>query len=122
MQISDIHRNIGRIKPGIRIAHWNEDGFKVGCREAGCIPFYSPCCGGAPGRHFPCKHLIGPPPFYARASNPPPFCAGRASQGGVQKVEVPADYPDLSPNPRSRQYHATQDEFRRGFKRAASRS
>ena len=27
-----------------------EDGFRVGCREAGCIPFYSPCCGGAPGR------------------------------------------------------------------------
>ena len=69
-----------------------EDGFKVGCREAGCIPFYSPCCGGAPGRHFPCKHLVGPPTFYSSASSLPPFCADRASQGGVTAVDVPKDY------------------------------
>ena len=30
--------------------------------------------------------------------------------GGVEKLEVPADYPDLSPNPRSRQYHKIDDE------------
>ena len=98
-----------------------EDGFRVGC-GAGCIPFYSPCCGGAPGRHFPCKHLIPPPTFYSRAAETPPFCAGRSTMGDVTVVDVPSDYPDISPNPRSRQYHATLDEFRRGFKRAASAS
>ena len=90
-----------------------EDGFRVGCRDPGCIPFYSPCCGGLPGRHFPCKHLIPPPPFHARAAEEPPFCQGRASQAGVQVVPVPADYPDISPNPRSRQYHKITDEFRK---------
>ena len=98
-----------------------EDGFKVGCPASqGCIPFYSPCCGGAPGRHFPCKHLIPPPAFYSTASDLPSFCANRKSMGGVEKLEVPADYPDLSPNPRSRQYHKIDDEFRRGFKRQAN--
>ena len=97
-----------------------EDGFRVGC-GAGCIPFYSPCCGGAPGRHFLCKHLIAPPPNYARASDAPPFCANRGSME-VKTVDVPADYPDLSPNPKSRQYNAISDEFRRGFKREASKS
>jgi len=98
-----------------------EDGFRVGCRDPGCIPFYSPCCGGAPGRHFPCKHLIGPPQFYARASDNPPFCANRA-ESSVSVVDVPADYPDISPNPRSRQYNKVDDEFRRGFKRKAVES
>ena len=86
----------------------------------GCVPFYSPCCGGAPGRHFPCKHLVPPPAFHSRAIQVPPFCEGRENMGGVQVLDVPRDYPDLSPNPRSRQYHATQDEFRRGFKRAGT--
>ena len=44
------------------------------------------------------------------------------TMGDVTVVDVPSDYPDISPNPRSRQYHATLDEFRRGFKRAASAS
>ena len=91
-----------------------EDGFKVGCRGPDCIPFYSPCCHGAPGRSFPCKYLQRAPEFYAHASQPPDFCAGRGTMGGVITHEVPADYPDLSPNPRSRQFHAIKDEFRRG--------
>jgi len=41
-----------------------EDGFKVG---PGGIPFYSPCCHGAPGRHFPCVWLHPAPKFYAQA-------------------------------------------------------
>jgi hypothetical protein len=98
-----------------------EDGFKVGCPVSqGCIPFYSPCCGGAPGRHFPCKHLVGPPAFYSSASQGAPFCADRTSQGSVVTMEVPADYPDLSPNPRSRQFHHIQDEFRSGFRRGST--
>jgi len=90
-----------------------EDGFKVG---PGGIPFYSPCCHGAPGRHFPCVWLHPAPKFYAQAETPPPFCANRANAPVVQ-LEVPADYPDLSPNPMSRQFHKVTDEFRAGFKR-----
>ena len=30
VQISDINRNIARIKPTLRMVHWNEDAFKVG--------------------------------------------------------------------------------------------
>jgi hypothetical protein len=90
-----------------------EDGACVGPR-AGCIPFYSPCCHGTPGRSFPCKFLIGPPPFHSSADKPPPFCEGRAKDGDVQLVEVPSNYPDLSPNPFSRQFHTIQDEFRKG--------
>jgi len=97
-----------------------EDGFKVGCRDRDCIPFYSPCCHGQPGRSFPCKYLVAPPKFYARADSPPDFCRNRASAGGVVAVDLPKSYPDLSPNPRSRQFHAVQDEFRKGFKRAAA--
>ena len=95
-----------------------EDGFCVGPRQ-GCIPFYSPCCHGPPGRSFPCKYLNGPPKFYSRADDPPPFCTGRAAMGGVERLEVPTNYPDLSPNPKSRQFHKVEDEFRKGFRRAA---
>jgi len=89
-----------------------EDGACVGPKK-GCIPFYSPCCHGAPGRSFPCKHLQRPPDFYSRASQPPPFCANRAA-GAVTQVDVPKDYPDLSPNPYSRQFHTIKDDFRKG--------
>jgi hypothetical protein len=81
---------------------------------------------------------------------PPPFCANRGSMPvtqvevstahlvcchvcnaenrwyGVHKLhaqmllQVPTNYPDLSPNPMSRQFHAVTDEFRVGFKRKAT--
>ena len=54
------------------------------------------------------------PPFHSSADKPPPFCEGRAKDGDVQLVEVPSNYPDLSPNPFSRQFHTIQDEFRKG--------
>jgi len=95
-----------------------EDGFKVG---PGGIPFYSPCCHGAPGRHFPCKWLIPQPQYHPHAHSPPDFCADRASTPVVQE-KVPSDYPDLSPNPMSRQFHAVTDEFRKGFKRTGASS
>ena len=47
----------------------------------GCVPFYAPCCHGAPGRHFPCKYLVPAPEFPADASSPPHFCKGRPSGG-----------------------------------------
>ena len=94
--------------------------YEDGGYDAGrVVPFYSPCCSGRPGHFFPCKHLVPPPEFYGRASNPPPFCAGRQA-GRVEAMPPPSDYPDLSPNPRSRQFHAVQDEFRAGFKRKAA--
>ena len=95
--------------------------YEDGGYDAGrVIPFYSPCCSGRPGHFFPCKHLVPPPQFYSQASDPPRFCDGRAG-GKVEATEPPADYPDLSPNPRSRQFHHVEDEFRRGFKRKGSR-
>jgi len=94
-----------------------EDGFKVG---PGGIPFYSPCCSGAPGRHFPCKFLISPPTFYSTASPRPSICKD-VEDTRITKVPVPSDYPDLSPNPRSRQFHKTIDEFRKGHKRSTAR-
>ncbi|KAL1518521.1 hypothetical protein AB1Y20_002810 [Prymnesium parvum] len=90
-----------------------EDGFKVG---PGGIPFYSPCCHGAPGRHFPCKWLRPPPDFHPNAHSPPDFCANRKSMSVVRE-EVPQNYPDLSPNPMSRLFHSVTDEFRKGFRR-----
>jgi hypothetical protein len=89
-----------------------EDGYRVPQE----IPFYSPCC-GTPPRAFPCKHLIAPPPTYADASKPPPFCEAKHAAQKVEALEVPADYPDMSPNPGSRQFHKVEDEFRKGFKR-----
>ncbi len=86
-----------------------EDGFRVPQE----IPFYSPCC-GTPPRAFPCKYLVKPPTIYPYADKAPEFCANRAKAGGVTEVEVPKDYPDLSPNPRSRQFHSIRDEFRKG--------
>lgn len=86
-----------------------EDGFKVG---PGGIPFYSPCCHGAPGRHFPCKYLVSPPQIYSEASQHPPFCTESAAVEGVREESVPASYPDLSPNPGSRQFHKVVDDFR----------
>ena len=65
------------------------------------------------------SHLVPPPQFYPHASDAPRFCDSRAS-GKVVASEPPSDYPDLSPNPRSRQFHTVQDEFRRGFKHSAS--
>jgi len=62
-----------------------EDGFKVG---TGGIPFYSPCCHGAPGRHFPCKYLIPPPPFFSDAKSPPQFCSASDQTAAVQEVTV----------------------------------
>ena len=86
----------------------------------GAIPFYSPCCHDAPGRHFPCKHLNGPPKFYGDArADRPPFCPAAGMTPRVTALPVPADYPDISPNPRSRQFHEVVDEFRSGFKRSA---
>jgi hypothetical protein len=81
------------------------------------VPFYAPCCHGAPGRHFPCEHLIPAPAFYGDAnSNRPPFCPAPDTHGStpaVQELQVPLDYPDISPNPRSRQFHAYVDTFRK---------
>ena len=116
------------------------------------MPYYAPCCHGAPGRHFPCKYLVqapglpsnpspnhnhspGPSPkpspkpkpkpkpkpnlaqapgFPSDASNPPDFCKGRPSGGGViSHGPRPDDYPDLSPNPRSRHFHKYVDTFNR---------
>jgi hypothetical protein len=82
----------------------------VGCRDKDCIPFYSPCCHGAPGRHFPCKYLASPPPVYA-STGAAPFCK-RRPEVKVLPMKVPDDYPDLSPNPRSRHFHKTVDQFR----------
>jgi hypothetical protein len=86
-----------------------EDGFKVG---PGGIPFYSPCCHGAPGRHFPCKYLVGPPAFHADARKQPAFCADRKEVAvRVSTSRRPADYPDVSPLPRSRLYQRWTDAF-----------
>lgn len=83
----------------------------------GCVPFYAPCCHGAPGRHFPCEHLIAAPAFYGDAnSNRPPFCPAPDPHGAtpaVEELQVPLDYPDISPNPRSRQFHKFVDTFRK---------
>ena len=80
----------------------------------GCVPYYAPCCHGAPGRHFPCKYLVPPPGFPSDASAPPDFCKTRPSGGGViSHGPRPDDYPDLSPNPRSRHFHKYVDKFNR---------
>lgn len=80
----------------------------------GCVPYYAPCCHGAPGRHFPCKYLVPPPGFPSDASAPPDFCKARPSGGGViSHGPRPDDYPDLSPNPRSRHFHKYVDKFNR---------
>ncbi len=84
-----------------------EDGLKVG---NGGIPFYSPCCHGLPGRFFPCVHSKPPPTF--DFTNPPDYCAARLSTSpAAEERPVPADYPDLSPNPRSRHFHKFVDNF-----------
>ena len=78
------------------------------------MPYYAPCCHGAPGRHFPSKYLVPPPGFPADASAPPDFCKARPSGGGViSHGPRPDDYPDLSPNPRSRHFHKFVDKFNR---------
>ena len=63
-----------------------------------------------PGRHFPCKYLVPPPPTYA-STGAAPFCKRRPAVK-VLEMKVPADYPDISPNPRSRHFHKTVDHFR----------
>jgi tubulin epsilon len=30
LQVSDINRNIARLKPSLNLIHWNTDGFKIG--------------------------------------------------------------------------------------------
>ena len=48
------------------------------------------------------------------ASAPPDFCKARPSGGGViSHGPRPDDYPDLSPNPRSRHFHKFVDKFNR---------
>ena len=79
----------------------------------GCVPFYAPCCHGAPGRHFPCKYLVPAPGFQFDARNAPEFCAGRQgfADALVSQQPRPTDYPDFSPNPRSRHFHKYVDDF-----------
>ena len=92
-----------------------EDATPTSCvgPRAGCVPFYAPCCHGAPGRHFPCKYLVEPPPFPHDANKPPDWCAGRpAAPKLLAETPRPADYPDISPNPRSRHFHKYVDNFK----------
>jgi hypothetical protein len=42
MQISDINRNIARIKPTLQMVHWNEDAFKVGLCDVPPVRLFVP--------------------------------------------------------------------------------
>jgi len=44
-KISDIHRNVNRLRPGLKMIHWNQEGFKVGlCNVAPSGMPYSLLC------------------------------------------------------------------------------
>lgn len=45
MSIADMNRNVARLKPNLRMVHWNSDGFKLGiCSTPPVGINNSPCC------------------------------------------------------------------------------
>ena len=44
MSIADVNRNVMRLKPNLRMVHWNSDGFKLGICSKPPVGRLSVCC------------------------------------------------------------------------------
>jgi hypothetical protein len=48
MSIADMNRNVTRLKPNLRMVHWNSDGFKLGICSTPPVGMGSVACCGTP--------------------------------------------------------------------------